>query len=175
MISLWQVHLGRGGEPFGSEMEGSLEVVTVSSWRCEVNGRQGGGNPDEEKAGREQGESEDLPYPRARVQAARLRSEAVAGNLALIYYKRTWSLVDLAPYLPVRCACADCQNTLQRGVMGREGAGEGQGEGFLVGEEGKVREHDKVCSFLRGHKDPLSGALRTILQKPDCSKTTCHK
>lgn len=59
--------------PLEVKRERSLEVVTMSSWRFAVNGRQGGGNPDRKKGGREWGEVEDLPCARARVQEARLK------------------------------------------------------------------------------------------------------
>lgn len=113
--------------PLEVKREGSLEVVTMSSWRFAVNGRQGGGNPDRKKGGGSgvRLRTSHVPEPVSKRQDC--RSEAIAGHLALNYFKRTWSLVDLAPYLPVRCACADCQNTLQRGVMGKEGEGRGEG------------------------------------------------
>lgn len=40
---------------------------------------------------------------------------------------------------------------------------------------GEVGEHDKAHSFLSEHENPLIGALRAIHQKPNRSKTTCHK
>ena len=151
--------------------DGTLEGVTVSSWRCEVSGRQGGGSPDEEKGGRERGEHEDLPCAGARVQVAGLQIRGCSWSFSLKLLQENVKPGGFSA-LPEAQVWLRCQNALQRGVMGRGG---GREEGFLVGEQGKVREHDRVCSFLRGHESPLTGAPRAILQKPDRSKTACHK
>lgn len=65
------------------KQEESLEGVTMSYWRCEVSGRQGGGNPDEEKGGRERGEHEDLPCAGARVRVAGLQIRGCSWSFSL--------------------------------------------------------------------------------------------
>lgn len=161
--------------PLEVKREGSLEVVTMSSWRFAVNGRQGGGNPDRKKGGREWGEVEDLPCARARVQEARLQIRGYSWSFSLKLLQENVKFGGFSSLSTGQVCLCWLSEYPAEGSDGEGGGGEGRGEGSLVGEEGKVREHDKVCSFLRGHKNPLTGALRAILQKPDCSKTTCHK
>lgn len=75
--------------PLEVKREGSLEVVTMSSWRFAVNGRQGGGNPDRKKGGGSgvRLRTSHVPEPVSKRQDC--RSEAIAGHLALNYCKRT--------------------------------------------------------------------------------------